>query len=114
MKQAVDIFESKRNILADEEGFLSNPNDWSEDVCRSLCSQDGLLLTDSRWEVIRFIRSDHEQYRTVPMTKIIIQGLNKGVGELRYTIKHLYELFPNTPVLLLCKYAGLPKPSKCS
>lgn len=114
MKESEDLLELKGKTMSDEEGFLINSDDWSEDVGRFLCAKDGLLLTDSHWEVILFIRSYYEHYRTEPMTKIIIRGLNKRRGETRYNIKHLYDLFPNTPVLLLCKYAGLPKPSKCS
>jgi TusE/DsrC/DsvC family sulfur relay protein len=103
-----------RKIALDEEGNLLDLNDWSEGVGRYLCELDGLQVSDVHWEVILFIRDYYKRYEAGPMPRIIVRELNKRSGFKKYTIKYLYELFSNTPINLLCKYAGVPHPSGCT
>ena len=81
---------------------------------QGLAGLDGLELAEDHWQVIRFIREYYLRYESVPMPKVIIKGLNKQQGAEVYTIKHLYALFPHTPMRRACRYAGVPQPAGCS
>jgi TusE/DsrC/DsvC family sulfur relay protein len=114
MKEAEERIGFNGKQASDEEGFLIDPADWSEDVGRTMCEKDGLHLTNNHWEIILFMRTYYSQYRIEPMPRVIIKELNKKRGAEKYSIKKLYNLFPDTPVRLLCKYAGIPKFARCT
>ena len=41
-----------------EEGFLTIPEEWNEELAPALATQIGITLTDQHWEVLRFLRAD--------------------------------------------------------
>jgi Rod binding domain-containing protein len=47
-----------REIHVDEEGFLTDPSEWDEELAKQLAANIGLELTDRHYEVIRFARED--------------------------------------------------------
>ena len=88
------------------EGFLVNPDEWSEELATSLAAQIGINLTDDHWEAIRFLRRDFaETGETATLRRITVQG---GIAT-----KRLFELFPQKPAKKLAYVAGLPKPRGC-
>ena len=103
-----------RYIPLDENGHLVNAGDWSEGLGRHLAELDGIALDDRHWLVIRFIRTYHGKFDTVPMPKVLIEGLNREAGETRYDMKFLYGLFPDHPMRRSCRYAGVPQPAGCT
>jgi len=107
------LFEGK-HIPLDEHGHLVNAGDWSERLGSHLAELDGTVLDDRHWLVIRFIRAYHGRFDSVPMPKVLIKGLNREAGELRYTMKFLYGLFPDHPMRRACRYAGVPQPAGCT
>jgi peroxiredoxin family protein len=47
------------DIKFNEEGFLVNANEWTEDLAKYLAEKEGLMaLTDRPWQVIRFMRKE--------------------------------------------------------
>jgi tRNA 2-thiouridine synthesizing protein E len=88
------------------EGFLVNPDDWTEDLAKSLAAQIGIDLTDEHWEAIRFLRKDFAEHgETATLRRITtLAGL---------PTKRLFELFPQRPAKKLAYVAGLPKPRGC-
>ena len=92
---------------ADAEGFLLDPEEWSEDLVPALASRDGIEdLTDEHWRVIRFMR---EQWRATGSGPSV-RALSKTSG---VSIKRLYELFPTGPAKTAARIAGIPKPRGC-
>ncbi len=63
-------------------------------------------LTDSHWQVIRFMRSEYLAKGTGPTVRVL--GKTSGVS-----IKELYQLFPKGPAKIAAKIAGIPKPRGC-
>ena len=44
-----------------EEGFLTDPSQWNEDVAVALARREGIdPLSERHWEVIRFMRHEFE------------------------------------------------------
>ncbi len=103
-----------KDIPVDENGHLVNSDDWSEALANHFATLDGINLSKKHWRVIRFIREYYLRYKTVPMPKVIIKGLNKKEGAELYTIRSLYTLFPNSPMRRACRYSGIPQPTGCT
>jgi tRNA 2-thiouridine synthesizing protein E len=94
-------------IELNEEGFLTDPSHWNDEVAVELARREGIdLLTDRHWQVIRFMRSEYETKGTGPTVRVL--GKTSGVP-----IKELYQLFPKGPAKLAAKIAGIPKPRGC-
>ena len=45
-------------IHVNDEGFLTDPDEWNEPLATSLAAQIGIELTDEHWKAIRFLRED--------------------------------------------------------
>ncbi|MBF0539166.1 MAG: TusE/DsrC/DsvC family sulfur relay protein [Nitrospirae bacterium] len=105
-------FQGKK-IELDEDGYLTNLNDWTKELAEMLSKEDSLDLTDAHWEVINFLRSYYQQYQIAPMIKILVKEIKKTMGADKGNTKYLYQLFPDGPAKQACRYAGLPKPTGC-
>jgi tRNA 2-thiouridine synthesizing protein E len=93
-------------IHVDAEGFMTDPQEWSEPLATSLAHQIGLELTDQHWKAIRFLREDYQQQgETATVRRISTVG---GIPT-----KELFQLFPQKPAKKLAYVAGLPKPHGC-
>ncbi|NOZ07071.1 MAG: TusE/DsrC/DsvC family sulfur relay protein [Chloroflexi bacterium] len=91
----------------DDEGFLSNPDDWNEEIAKVLAGEVGIdSLTDRHWKVIEFCRADF-QARGEPPT---LRRITKTGG---VPTKELYSLFPKGPAKKVARIAGLGKPTGC-
>lgn len=95
------------DVDLNEEGFFVHPEQWTEDMVPELAGQEGIdELTDSHWQVIRFMRSEYLAKGTGPTVRVL--GKTSGVS-----IKELYQLFPKGPAKIAAKIAGIPKPRGC-
>ena len=95
------------NVEVDEDGFLENPEDWTEKIAMALASTEDVgELTENHWKVIHYLRDYFKQYGIAPM----IRKLCKETG---FTLKEIYDLFPSGPAKGACKVAGLAKPTGC-
>lgn len=91
------------DVTVNDEGFLVDPNQWTEAIAAELARTEGIeTLTERHWKVIRFMRSEFFEKGTGPSVRAL--GKTSGVS-----IKELYELFPKGPA----KIAGIPKPRGC-
>ncbi len=91
----------------DEDGFLQEPDCWSEDVARDFAKSESIdALTEGHWKVINYIRNYYVQFGIAPMVR-------KVCKETGYKLSEIYQLFPSGPAKGACKLAGLPKPTGC-
>jgi tRNA 2-thiouridine synthesizing protein E len=91
----------------DEDGFLANPETWTEDVARELARRNEVAeLTESHWKVIRYLREYYAHFGSAPT-------VGRLVKETGFKVKEIYELFPAGPALGACRLAGLPRPAGC-
>lgn len=107
---------NKKTIETDIEGYLLNPEQWSEEVAKEIARQDGIELTETKWELIQYFRDYYEDHMIHPSMHRLLREreLKQGKdyeGAEKYR-DYLYELFPDPPgpIPTLCKLAGLPKP----
>jgi TusE/DsrC/DsvC family sulfur relay protein len=95
------------DIALNAEGFLEQPDQWTEGVAIEIAKQEGIdPLTPRHWQVVNFMRQEYFEKGTGPTVRAL--GKTSGVS-----IKELYELFPKGPAKLAAKIAGIPKPRGC-
>lgn len=102
-----------KQLEVDEEGYLSNINDWEEGVADVMSKQDKLDLTSEHWDIIKFLREYYEEYQIAPAVRVLTKAVGKQLGKEKGNSKYLYGLFPYGPAKQACRYAGLPKPTGC-
>ena len=100
-------------IETDEEGYLVNLSDWSEDVAKEIAKGENVDMSDNHWEVVNFLRQYYNEYQIAPAVRVLTKAIGKQLGEDKGNSKYLYELFPYGPAKQACKIAGLPKPTGC-
>lgn len=95
-----------REIHVDEEGFLTEYDEWDEELGAYLAERIGIDMTPRHWEAINFLRSDYlDQGATATLRRVSVVG---GIPT-----KELFELFPKKPAKKMAYVAGLPKPAGC-
>lgn len=97
-----------KTVDVDERGFIQDANQWTEDIAKAYASKEGISqLTENHWKIISYLRKYYLANGICPM----IRQLTKETG---FTLKQLYDLFPEGPANHACKWAGIPKASGCS
>ena len=98
---------NNREIEVDQEGFITNPQLWTEEIALEFARLEGINeLTAQHWAVIKYIRTYYLENNLAPMVRKICKTTN-------LQLKKIYELFPAGPAKGACKWAGLPKPDGC-
>ena len=46
-------------IETTDAGYLVDLNDWSEDVCKVIATEEGIELTDKHLDVVAFLRDEY-------------------------------------------------------
>ena len=91
----------------DEDGFLVNLSDWTEEMAIFLAKEEGVEeLSEDHWKLINYLRGYFKDYGIAPMVR-------KMTKESGYSLKEIYDLFPSGPAKGAGKVAGLPKPTGC-
>ena len=108
-------FEFKgKSYEVDKEGYLQNPEDWSNGLAEEIAKTEGVEMTKEHWDVVNFLKDYYKEYQIAPMIKIIIKEMARMFGTKKGNNEYLYELFPVKSIKqTVCKIAGLPKPEGC-
>ncbi|MGR6834310.1 TusE/DsrC/DsvC family sulfur relay protein [Aliivibrio wodanis] len=102
-----------KHIERDAQGYLMNHTDWCEELVPLLAQEENIELTDAHWEVVRFVRSFYEEFKTSPAVRMLVKAMEKEHGPEKGNSKYLFTLFKLGPAKQATKLAGLPKPAKC-
>lgn len=92
----------------DAEGYLVDPNHWTESIARELARREGITLTEDHWRVIRFMRDYYASHQIAADARFAIKHLAETHGAAAR--KRLFELFPYGYVKQACKIAGMRRP----
>lgn len=94
-------------IAFNEEGFMTEPNQWTKEIAEVLSKKEGIeVLTEAHWKIIEFCRKTGEVTGKSPTLRTITDGT--GIST-----KELFALFPKGPAKKVAKIAGLGKPEGC-
>ena len=94
-------------IHVDDEGFMTEYDEWTRTWRTALAAQIGIELTDEHWKAIRFLRERLRRRRARPRP---CAGWRRSAG---IPTKQLFALFPKKPAKKMAYIAGLPKPRGC-
>ncbi len=95
-----------RDVQVDDEGFMTNYDEWDETLGKELATLIGIEMTDEHWKAIRFLREDFKAEGETPTLRRV-----STVGGI--PTKELFTLFPKKPAKKMAYVAGLPKPVGC-
>ncbi len=96
-----------QTVSVSDDGFFTDPAMWTEAMAPEIAKGEGIdQLTDRHWQVIKFMRHEHEEKGAGPTVRVL--GKSSGVS-----VKELYQLFPKGPAKIAAKVAGIPKPHGC-
>ncbi len=113
-RSAVKFNVKGKVVETNEQGFLLNLNDWSEEFAAALAEHEGITLYVDHWELIWYFRDYYAETQSTPTMRVMILTLGKhrkgGFRKMKEYEKHIYSLFPTDPIHELCKLAGLPMP----
>jgi tRNA 2-thiouridine synthesizing protein E len=94
-------------VSLNEEGFLTNPEEWSKEIAKELAKGEGIAdLSEAHWKIIDFCRSNSETSGAAPT----LRQITKGTG---ISTKELFSLYPKGPAKKVAKISGLGKPEGC-
>jgi len=94
-----------KNIQVNDEGYLTDFNQWDKEVATEIANENTIALSNRHWQVIDYLQNQHKQQVPLSIRKIGKSGV--------IDIKEFYELFPNGPLKISTKIAGIPKPASC-
>ena len=92
-------------INCNDEGYLLNLSQWTKDIGLEIAKEEGIEMTDNHWEVISYLQEQQRNEVALSIRKI-------GKSNV-CSIKEFYALFPQGPLKISCKIAGIPKPVSC-
>jgi dissimilatory sulfite reductase related protein len=92
----------------DAEGYLIEPQEWTDEVAVVLAQQENIELNDDHWDVLRFMRDYYAEHQIAVDVRHVIKHLAKKHGpESRNMV---FDLFPYGYVKQACKIAGMKRP----
>lgn len=92
-------------IEVNEEGYFTNPAQWTRELGMALALEEGFRLTEKHIEIIDFLREQYAKGKALTIRSVGDSGI--------IDIKGFYGLFPGAPMKRAAKIAGIPKPSSC-
>jgi len=99
-----------KSVLVDDEGYLVDPAQWSEQVAEALAREERIVLSDEHWAVIRFMREYYERHHIAPDARHVMKHLAQYKGAGKAGRNDLFELFPYGYVKQACRIAGMRRP----
>ena len=91
----------------DGDGYLVDPDQWTENWARETAKAMEIDLTPEHWEAIRFMRAFYEGHRVPADARFVMRHLSEALGASR---NRLFELFPYGYPGQACKIAGMRRP----
>lgn len=99
-----------KTIAADANGYLVNPDDWSEELAQLIAATEEISLEPKHWDLVNYLRQEYfENQGNQPNTRHILKAMQQVWGEKKLDTKALYDLFPKDPSKQAGKIAGLPE-----
>ena len=94
-----------QTIAVNNEGYLTDLNQWSREVATHIAKEEGIDLTDEYWPVIEYLQEQHRNEIPLTIRKVGKSGI--------VNIKEFYALFPGGPLKKASRISGIPKPASC-
>lgn len=85
-----------QRVHTDEEGFLTELDEWNDDIAEQPATNSRVELGDRHWEIIRWLRADFKETGFTATTRRtpIVGG---------FPVKEQFTLFPKKPATKMMK-----------
>ena len=94
------------DVQINDEGFLTEYDEWNEEIGAALAENIGITMTDEHWALIKWLRADYKEKGETATTRRV-----QTVGG--FPTKQQFQMFPKKPAKKMSYVAGLPKPHGC-
>lgn len=101
----MDTTLAGNTIQRNEQGYLTDFSQWTKEIGEAIAQEEAVELTDAHWKVIHYLQEQFKAESPLSIRKI-------GKSDV-LSIKEFYALFPNGPLKISSKIAGIPKPASC-
>lgn len=98
------------SVTLDQEGYLTDPESWSEEIAKSLAQAEGIQLTEEHWRVLGYMRDYYREHGIAADARFVIKFLAEELGYGPKAKSRLFELFPYGYVKQACRIAGMRRP----
>ncbi len=95
-----------REVQVNEEGFLTEYDEWNEEIGAELATNIDVEMSDEHWALIRWLREDYKEKGETATTRRV-----QNAGGV--PTKRQFQLFPKKPAKKMAYIAGVPKPKGC-
>lgn len=98
-----------QSIATNDNGFLENPEEWSEAVATAMAEEESICLTDRHWDLINYLREEYfSNNGNQPNNRTLLKEMGARWGQ-KVSNKELFDLFPGNPSKQAGRLAGLPE-----
>jgi len=98
-----------QSIATNDNGFLENPEEWSEAVANAMAEEESISLTDRHWDLINYLREEYfSNNGNQPNNRTLLKEMGARWGQ-KVSNKELFDLFPGNPSKQAGRLAGLPE-----
>lgn len=101
---------ASENVRRDDEGYLVEPEQWTEAIAAAIAASEGLALTQEHWRVIAYMRARYAERQVAPDARFVVKFVADELGYGARARTRLFELFPYGYVKQACKVAGMKRP----
>lgn len=102
---------SGASVEVDDNGYLTNPEQWTPEFSRYVAAKENIELTPLHHEVINFIRRSEADHGVMPDVRFALKLLaKKDQLDKAGSKAAMYALFPYGYVGQACKIAGMRQP----
>lgn len=99
------------SVERDSEGYVIDPEQWSEALAEQFAREEGLTLNDRYWLVVKFIRDYWSDHHIAPDVRHVIKHLCDTLElDKKQAKQELFCLFPYGYVKQACKISGMKRP----
>ncbi|MBX2884122.1 MAG: TusE/DsrC/DsvC family sulfur relay protein [Granulosicoccus sp.] len=99
-------------VESDEDGYLVNTADWSEELAAVIATEEGISLNEKHWDVLQYLRTEYFTNDGIQPMERAIKKAMETQWQIKLSNKEMYELFPSAPSKQGAKIAGLPPTSR--
>ena len=98
-------------VERDSEGYVVDPEQWSEALAEQFAHEEGLTLDEHYWSVVKFIRDYWSDHHIAPDVRHVIKHLSDTLAlDKKHAKQQLFSLFPYGYVKQACKISGMKRP----
>jgi tRNA 2-thiouridine synthesizing protein E len=95
----------------DAEGYLVNPDEWTDSIAIELAAEEGIELNQHHWQILRFMNKYYAEHNVAPDVRHVIGYLaTANKSDKKEAKKKVFELFPYGYVKQACKISGMKRP----